>query len=301
MNMKRRGLGKGLDALLSTSSAANLRQQQAATHSQPDASGDLKSLALNELQPGKYQPRRDMSQVALEELATSIQQQGVIQPIVVRPLSEGGYEILAGERRWRAARIAGLSQVPCLIKDVADQEAMAIGLIENIQREDLNVIEEARALARLIAEFGFTHSSVADAVGKSRSSVSNLLRLTQLNDDVKQLVEHGSLEMGHARALLAITGEQQTELARIVAQKGLTVRATEKLVKQTLSPKSVPLEEPKSLLVSQLEQEIGTKLGAKVEIKSTQKDKGKLVISYNSLNELDKISHFFGLSDQGDE
>ncbi|MBO1520280.1 ParB/RepB/Spo0J family partition protein [Oceanisphaera pacifica] len=301
MNMKRRGLGKGLDALLSTSSAANLRQQQADTHSQPDASGDLKSLALNELQPGKYQPRRDMSQVALEELATSIQQQGVIQPIVVRPLSEGGYEILAGERRWRAARIAGLSQVPCLIKDVADQEAMAIGLIENIQREDLNVMEEARALSRLIDEFGFTHLSVAEAVGKSRSSVSNLLRLTQLNDDVKQLVEHGSLEMGHARALLAITGEQQTELARIVAQKGLTVRATEKLVKQTLSPKSVPLEEPRSLLMSQLEQEIGTKLGAKVEIKSTQKDKGKLVISYNSLNELDKISHFFGISDQEGE
>ncbi|MGO1616714.1 MAG: ParB/RepB/Spo0J family partition protein [Oceanisphaera sp.] len=301
MNMKRRGLGKGLDALLSTSSAANLRQHQADTHSQPDASGDLKTLSLRDLQPGKYQPRRDMSQVALEELATSIRQQGIIQPIVVRPLANGGYEILAGERRWRAARIAGLSQVPCLIKDVADQEAMAIGLIENIQREDLNVIEEARALARLIEEFGFTHLSVADAVGKSRSAVSNLLRLTQLNEDVKQLVEHGSLEMGHARALLAITGDHQTELARIIAQKGLTVRETEKLVKQTLSPKSVPVEQPRSLLMSQLEQEIGTKLGAKVEIKSTHKDKGKLVISYNSLNELDKISHFFGISDQEDE
>lgn len=298
MNMKRRGLGKGLDALLSTSSAANVRQQQADSHSQPEAHGELQSLALNQLRPGKFQPRRDMSQVALEELATSIRQQGIIQPIIVRPIIEGGYEILAGERRWRAARIAGLSHVPCLIKEVADQEAMAIGLIENIQREDLNVIEESRALSRLIEEFGFTHLSVAEAVGKSRSAVSNLLRLGQLNDEVKQLVEHGSLEMGHARALLAITGEQQTELARIVAQKGLTVRETERLVKQSQNPKKEPIEQPRSLLMNQLEQEIGSKLGAKVEIKSTNKDQGKLVISYNSLNELDKISHFFGINDE---
>ncbi|MFP2769858.1 ParB/RepB/Spo0J family partition protein [Oceanisphaera sp. KMM 10153] len=297
MTIKRRGLGKGLDALLSTSSAANLRQHQADIHSQPAANGELQTLALNELQPGKYQPRRDMSQVALEELATSIRQQGIIQPIVVRPLESGGYEILAGERRWRAARIAGLSQVPCLIKDVADKEAMAIGLIENIQREDLNVIEESRALLRLIEEFGFTHLSVAEAVGKSRSTVSNLLRLAQLNDEVKQLVEHGSLEMGHARALLAITGEQQTELARLVAQKALTVRETEKLVKQSLAPEKEKIEQPGSLLMSQLEREIGEKLGSKVEIKSTHKDRGKLVISYNSLNELDKISHFFGIND----
>ncbi|OIN13881.1 ParB/RepB/Spo0J family partition protein [Oceanisphaera psychrotolerans] len=297
MTIKRRGLGKGLDALLSTSSAANLRQHQADVHSQPGANGELQTLALNELQPGKYQPRRDMSQVALEELATSIRQQGIIQPIVVRALESGGYEILAGERRWRAARIAGLSQIPCLIKDVADREAMAIGLIENIQREDLNVIEESRALSRLIDEFGFTHQSVAEAVGKSRSTVSNLLRLAQLNDDVKQLVEHGSLEMGHARALLAISGEQQTELARLVAQKALTVRETESLVKRSLAPKKEKVEQPRSLLMSQLEQEIGEKLGSKVEIRSTHKEKGKLVISYNSLNELDKISHFFGIND----
>lgn len=298
MNMKRRGLGKGLDALLSTSSAANVRQQQADTHSQPTASGELQTLGLNELQAGKYQPRRDMSQTALEELATSIRQQGIIQPIVVRPLSQGGYEILAGERRWRAARMAGLSNVPCLIKAVSDKEAMTIGLIENIQREDLNVIEESRALSRLIEEFGFTHLSVAEAVGKSRSAVSNLLRLTQLNEEVKQLVEHGSLEMGHARALLAITGEQQTELARLVAQKGLTVRETERLVKQALTPEKVPVEQPRSLLMTQLEQEMATKLGAKVEIVSTHKDKGKLVISYNSLNELDKISGFFGVNEE---
>lgn len=298
MNMKRRGLGKGLDALLSTSSAANARQQQADHHSQPETSGELQSLALEELRPGKYQPRRDMSQVALEELATSIRHQGIIQPIIVRSIAEGGYEILAGERRWRAARIAGLSHVPCLIKEVADQEAMAIGLIENIQREDLNVIEESRALSRLIDEFGFTHLSVAEAVGKSRSAVSNLLRLAQLNDEVKQLVEHGSLEMGHARALLAITGEQQTVLARFVAQKGLTVRETERLVKQSQTPKKESIEQPRSLLMSQLEREISSKLGAKVEIKSTNKDQGKLVISYNSLNELDKLSHFFGINDE---
>ncbi|MGO5000354.1 ParB/RepB/Spo0J family partition protein [Oceanisphaera sp. W20_SRM_FM3] len=298
MNMKRRGLGKGLDALLSTSSAANVRQQQADFHSEPGANGELQSLSLNQLRPGKYQPRRDMSQVALEELATSIRQQGIIQPIIVRPIAEGGYEILAGERRWRAARIAGLSHVPCLIKDVADQAAMAIGLIENIQREDLNVIEESRALSRLIEEFGFTHLSVAEAVGKSRSAVSNLLRLAQLNDEVKQLVEHGSLEMGHARALLGITGEQQTVLARLVAQKGLTVRETERLVKQSQHPKKESIEQPRSLLMSQLEQEIGAKLGTKVEIKATKKDQGQLVISYNSLNELDKISHFFGINDE---
>ena len=298
MNMKRRGLGKGLDALLSTSSAANMRQQQADGHSQPEAHGELQNLALNQLRPGKYQPRRDMSQVALEELATSIRQQGIIQPIIVRAIAEGGYEILAGERRWRAARIAGLSHVPCLIKEVADQEAMAIGLIENIQREDLNVIEESRALSRLIDEFGFTHLSVAEAVGKSRSAVSNLLRLANLNDEVKQLVEHGSLEMGHARALLAVSGELQTELARQVAQKGLTVRETERLVKQSQNPKKEPIEQPRSLLMNQLEQEIAAKLGSKVEIKSTNKDQGKLVISYNSLNELDKISHFFGINDE---
>ncbi|WP_375056533.1 ParB/RepB/Spo0J family partition protein [Zobellella sp. DQSA1] len=300
MTMKRRGLGKGLDALLSTSSAANLRQHQAEIHSRPGANGELLSLALNELQPGKYQPRRDMSQVALEELAVSIRQQGIIQPIVVRPLESGGYEILAGERRWRAARLAGLSQVPCLLKAVEDREAMAIGLIENIQREDLNVIEEARALSRLIEEFGFTHQTVAEAVGKSRSTVSNLLRLNQLNDEVKQLVEHGSLEMGHARALLALSGELQTELARLVAQKGLTVRETEKLVKQTITPKKEKIEQPRSLLMNQLEQGIGEKLGTKVEIKSTHKERGKLVISYNSLSELDKIGQFFGFDDISD-
>ncbi|NHI02066.1 ParB/RepB/Spo0J family partition protein [Oceanimonas sp. MB9] len=298
MNIKRRGLGKGLDALLSTSSAANLRREQADSHSEAGAGGELQALAIGSLQPGKYQPRRDMSQPALEELAESIRQQGIIQPIVVRPLEAGGYEILAGERRWRAARMAGLSKVPVLVKPVSDKEALAIGLIENIQREDLNVMEEARALSRLIEEFAFTHQTVADAVGKSRSAVSNLLRLNQLNDDVKQLVEHGSLEMGHARALLTLEGEAQSQLAHTVAQQGLTVRETEKLVKRSLAPEKPQTEQPRSLFMDQLEREFGEKLGIKVEIKSTNKDKGKLVISYNSLNELDKIGNFFGLGDE---
>ncbi|WP_107852380.1 ParB/RepB/Spo0J family partition protein [Oceanimonas marisflavi] len=298
MNIKRRGLGKGLDALLSTSSAANLRREQADTDSVKNAGGELQHLAINTLQPGKYQPRRDMSQQALEELAGSIRQQGIIQPIVVRPLEAGGHEILAGERRWRAARMAGLTQVPVLIKPVTDQEALAIGLIENIQREDLNVMEEARALARLIEEFAFTHQTVADAVGRSRSAVSNLLRLNQLNDDVKQLVENGSLEMGHGRALLSLEGESQSQVAHLVAQKGLTVRETEKLVKQALSPQKPKTGQSRPEYLARLEQEFGEKLGIKVEVKSSSKDKGKLVMSYNSLNELNKIGYFFGLGDE---
>ncbi|GAA3550422.1 ParB/RepB/Spo0J family partition protein [Zobellella aerophila] len=298
MTIKRRGLGKGLDALLSTSSAANQRQQQAESLSRDGVSGDLLNLELAKLQPGKYQPRKDMSQQALEELSASIRQQGIIQPIVVRSLESGGYEILAGERRWRAARLAGLSRVPCLVKDVADSQAMAIGLIENIQREDLNAIEEAQALARLIEEFSFTHQTVAEAVGKSRSTVTNLLRLNLLNDDVKRLVEHGDLEMGHARALLAVEGELQSALALKVAQRGLTVRETEKLVKQTITPKKAPISQPASPQISLIEQAIFEKLGAKVEIKSTNKNKGKLVISYNSLNEMNNIMSFFGVSEK---
>lgn len=298
MTIKRRGLGKGLDALLSNSSAASQRQQQADDLSLKEDSEHLLNLVLNQLQPGKYQPRKDMPLPALEELAESIRQQGIIQPILVRSLEPGGYEILAGERRWRAARLAGLKTVPCLLKDVDDTQAMAIGLIENIQREDLNAIEEAQALARLIEEFAFTHQSVADAVGKSRSAVSNLLRLNLLNDDVKRLVEHGSLEMGHARALLAVEGELQSTLAREVAQRGLTVRETEKLVKQTITPKKASISQPRPPQLSQIERVIFEKLGSKVEIKLTNESKGKLVISYNSLKELDKITDFFGVSEK---
>lgn len=217
MTLKKRGLGKGLEALLGTSQVA--RQKQIVSDIQADAAqnrvdnqtGELQTLPITWLRPGKYQPRRDMSQEALEDLANSIRAQGVIQPIVVRRIADQQYEIIAGERRWRASQLVRLETVPCLIKNVEDNAAVAIALIENIQREDLNAIEEAVALQRLMTEFELSHQQVAEAVGKSRSAVSNLLRLNQLNDDVKQLVEHGDLDMGHARALLSLAGELQSD------------------------------------------------------------------------------------------
>jgi ParB family chromosome partitioning protein len=220
MTLKKRGLGKGLEALLGTSQVA--RQKQIVSDIQADAAqnrvdnqtGELQTLPITWLRPGKYQPRRDMSQEALEDLANSIRAQGVIQPIVVRRIADQQYEIIAGERRWRASQLVRLETVPCLIKNVEDNAAVAIALIENIQREDLNAIEEAVALQRLMTEFELSHQQVAEAVGKSRSAVSNLLRLNQLNDDVKQLVEHGDLDMGHARALLSLAGELQSDTAR---------------------------------------------------------------------------------------
>lgn len=240
MTPKKRGLGKGLDALLSTSTAARQKQvmsdQRTEQAMAPTNQGELRKLPVEWLQSGKYQPRKDMSQDALEELANSIRAQGVIQPIVVRSIGENRFEIIAGERRWRASQLARLEVVPCLVKDVADEAAVAIALIENIQREDLNAIEEAVALQRLLTEFELTHQQVAEAVGKSRTTVTNLLRLNQLNEDVKRFVEHGDLDMGHARALLALSGQAQSELAKLVAQKGLTVRDTEKLVQKALEP-----------------------------------------------------------------
>jgi ParB family chromosome partitioning protein len=215
MTPKKRGLGKGLDALLSTSTAARQKQvmsdQRTEQAMAPTNQGELRKLPLEWLQSGKYQPRKDMSQDALEDLANSIRAQGVIQPIVVRSIGENRFEIIAGERRWRASQLARLEVVPCLVKDVPDEAAVAIALIENIQREDLNAIEEAVALQRLLTEFELTHQQVAEAVGKSRTTVTNLLRLNQLNDDVKRFVEHGDLDMGHARALLALSGQAQSD------------------------------------------------------------------------------------------
>ncbi len=217
--MSKRGLGKGLDALLATSSLAR-EKQQVASHSQAlSAEGEFTEIAIGSLKPGVYQPRKDMAPEALEELAASIQSQGIIQPIVVRPLAYGQYEIIAGERRWRAARQAGLKQVPCLVKKVEDKAAIAMALIENIQREDLNVIEEAQALERLQNEFELTHQQVAEVIGKSRATVSNLLRLNQLENEVKGLVSNKQLEMGHARALLALEGDTQIEAANTAATK----------------------------------------------------------------------------------
>ncbi|GAB1152956.1 MAG: ParB/RepB/Spo0J family partition protein [Shewanella algae] len=288
MTPKKRGLGKGLDALLSTSHAASKKRDDA-EQSKVDAGETLLTLDVDLLQPGKYQPRKDMSPEALEELAESIKAQGVIQPIVVRKISDDKYEIIAGERRWRAAQIAKLDKVPCIVKQVADEAAVAIALIENIQREDLNAMEEAIALNRLIEEFDLTHQQIADAVGKSRATVSNLLRLNGLNEPVKRLLEYGDIEMGHARALLALQGEEQTSVARLVVAKELTVRETERLVNKVLNPAKEAEKPVKDTDVARLESQLIERLGAKVSISHGSKGKGKIVINYQNLAELDGI------------
>ena len=286
MSVKKRGLGRGLDALLTTKPVSD--QQNDANFSSARQS-ELQKLPIEWLKPGKYQPRKDMSQDALEDLASSIRSQGVIQPIVVRQVGEQSYEIIAGERRWRASQLAQLDVIPCIIKDVPDEAAVAIALIENIQREDLNAMEEAIALQRLLSEFELTHQQVADAVGKSRASVTNLLRLNQLNDDVKLLLEHGDIEMGHARALLALDGLAQSDAARIVAAKQMTVRDTENLVRRLLEPAPEATPKVKDPDVSSLEQRLSERFAAPVEINYNKKGKGNLVISYSSLDELEGI------------
>ncbi|MFQ2150787.1 ParB/RepB/Spo0J family partition protein [Aeromonas jandaei] len=301
MTPKKRGLGKGLDALLSTSTAARQKQvmsdQRTEQAMAPTNQGELRKLPVEWLHSGKYQPRKDMSQDALEELANSIRAQGVIQPIVVRPVAEHSFEIIAGERRWRASQLARLEVVPCIVKDVPDEAAVAIALIENIQREDLNAIEEAVALQRLLTEFELTHQQVAEAVGKSRTTVTNLLRLNQLNDDVKRFVEHGDLDMGHARALLALSGQAQSELAKLVAQKGLTVRDTEKLVQKALEPAKSRVEPVRDPQFGYLERQLAEKIGNQVQLQPGKRDSGKLVISYENLSDLDRILGYFGVSE----
>ncbi|EGQ7759291.1 ParB/RepB/Spo0J family partition protein [Vibrio vulnificus] len=287
--MSKRGLGKGLDALLSTSSLAR-EKQHIATHSQAlSAEGELTDIAVGQLQPGVYQPRKDMSPQALEELTASIQSQGIIQPIVVRPVQDGHFEIIAGERRWRAAKLAGLKRVPCLIKHVEDRAAIAMALIENIQREDLNVIEEAQALERLQDEFSLTHQQVADVIGKSRTAVSNLLRLNGLELEVKQFVSQKLLDMGHARALLALEGEQQVEVAQQVASKALTVRQTEQLVKKCLTPKVEEKTQSKDEEILQISQKLSERLGAKVSLVKNGNGKAKLTISIDEPHKLEQL------------
>ena len=289
MSTSKRGLGKGLDALLATSSMAREKQQVASNSQAMSSDADLTDLAITSLKPGVYQPRKDMSPEALEELSASIQSQGIIQPIVVRPLSTGGYEIIAGERRWRAARHAGLKQVPCIVKRVDDKAAVAMALIENIQREDLNAIEEAQALERLQDEFKLTHQQVADVIGKSRTTVSNLLRLNQLDDQVKRFVETKQLEMGHARALLMLEGERQVEIAERVAKKQLTVRQTEQLVKKCLSGASDEKNVVEDLEIQQISQNLSEKLGAKVSIVRSASGKAKLTISLDEPHKLEQV------------
>lgn len=285
MAIKKKGLGRGLDALLGGASVTAM-QEQATTADQRE----LQHLPLELIQRGKYQPRRDMDPEALEELARSIQAQGVMQPIVVRPIGDNRYEIIAGERRWRASQQAGLEKIPAMVREVPDEAAIAMALIENIQREDLNPIEEAVALQRLQQEFQLTQQQVADAVGKSRVTISNLLRLIALPEEIKTLLAHGDLEMGHARALLGLPAERQVEGARHVVARGLTVRQTEALVRQWLNekerPASVASADPD---IERLEQRLAERLGSPVQIRHGQKGKGQLIIRYSSLDELQGV------------
>ena len=285
MAVKKRGLGRGLDALLSGPTVTSLEEQAVQADER-----ELQHLPLDLIQRGKYQPRRDMDPSALEELANSIKVQGVMQPIVVRPIGGGRFEIIAGERRWRASQQAGLDKIPAMVREVPDEAAIAMALIENIQREDLNPIEEAVALQRLQQEFELTQQQVADAVGKSRVTITNLLRLIALPEEIKTLLAHGDLEMGHARALLGLPLEQQVEGARHVVARGLTVRQTEALVRQWLNSKDKPAEKAKADPdINRLEQRLAEKLGAPVQIKHGAKGKGQLVIRYSSLDELQGV------------
>jgi ParB family chromosome partitioning protein len=288
---KKRRLGRGLDALLSKP----VTETPAVTGHEVDS---LQNVPVELLQRGEYQPRVDMRKDTLEDLADSIKAQGIVQPIVARALSKTGsngqrYEIIAGERRWRAAQLAGLAEVPVIIRDIDNHAAIAMSLIENIQREDLNPLEEAGALQRLINEFDITHQEAADAVGRSRASVSNLLRLLDLSDKVKTMLESRQLEMGHARALLSLTDKTtQYQAAREVARKGLSVRETEQLVRRYLTggeAKTKPGANAPNADIRRLEVDISEKLGAKVKIDHSKKGSGKLVINYNSLDELDGI------------
>jgi len=294
MSVKKRGLGRGLDALLgggnATTSVGAAAINAGSEVAHIGESNSRSELPVDLIQRGKYQPRRDMEPESLRELADSIIAQGVIQPISVRPVADQRYEIIAGERRWRAAQLAGLDVIPVVIRDVSDQAAIAMALIENIQREDLNPIEEAVSLQRLQSEFDLTQQEVATAVGKSRSTVANLLRLMTLQEDVQRLVEHGDLEMGHARALLGLAGATQSQAARTVVSKGLSVRQTEALVRHLLAIKK-PSVTPKHIdpNIRHLQDDLSQRLGAQVHIQHSAKGKGKLVLTYNSLDELDGI------------
>jgi ParB family chromosome partitioning protein len=298
MATKRPSLGRGLEALLGPSAATAENSSRTAFPGNRSEE-ELARIPVDLLQRGQYQPRLDMRPETLQELADSIRAQGVVQPLVVRPLTSRRsgepqrYEIIAGERRWRAAQMAGLDRVPAIIRSVPDEAAVAMSLIENIQREDLNPLEEARALDRLIREFDMTHQVAADAVGRSRAAVSNLLRLLELGDDVRLLVERRQIEMGHARAVLGLTTpRQQTEVAALVAKKGLSVRETEALVRRILAGSKGKAGEQEARVdpdIRNLESSLADRLGAKVQLRHASSGKGKLVIAYNSLDELDGI------------
>ncbi|OEE65445.1 chromosome partitioning protein ParB [Enterovibrio norvegicus FF-33] len=289
MNATKRGLGKGLDALLATSAKAQARVDLNADTREAISNSELQHLPLTALRPGVYQPRQDMASEALEELAESIKAQGVIQPLVVRQVGNQQYEIIAGERRFRASKLAGLTHVPCLVRELNDRAASAIALIENIQREDLNAMEEAEALNRLIQDFSLTHQQLAEALGKSRTTISNLLRLNGLEVGVKKLLSGRQLEMGHARALLALEGESQIEAALASVNKKLTVRQTEALVKKLLSPVVEKITEPLSDQILAVQDRLMNKLGTKVSLSQGKGGSGKLVINFDQNEKLMQI------------
>lgn len=289
----RKKLGKGLSALLSSGSASNmsnlLSERAVDRGSVLGEEERLRNIPIDLIQRGKYQPRVEMNEAALEDLAASIKAQGVMQPIVIRSIAAQKYEIIAGERRWRASQMAGLSSIPAVVKQVSDEAAIAMSLIENIQRENLNPIEEAMALKRLQDEFELTQQEVASAVGKSRATVTNLMRLIGLHIDVQKMLQVGKLEMGHARALLTLSETKQVEFAKLVANKGLSVRQTESLVRNVNTGSELDRKKSIDPNIKKLEEDLGEKLGAKVIIQHTEKGKGRLVINYNSLDELDGI------------
>ncbi|HRQ04758.1 MAG TPA: ParB/RepB/Spo0J family partition protein [Nitrosomonas halophila] len=271
---KPKGLGRGLDALL------------AGDHSETES---LHNLDINLLRAGRYQPRTRMDQASLTSLADSIKAQGIMQPILVRPLVAGGYEIIAGERRWRAAQIAGLAQIPAIVREVPDESALALSLIENIQREDLNPLEAALGIQRLIEEFGMTHQTAGQALGSSRSAITNLLRLLNLAEPVQELIMQGKIDMGHGRALLALSAEKQIEVALLIVQKQLSVRETESLIKRLNQPLAGERRRHEDRDLLRLQEDLSARLGASVVIKPGKKGAGNLVIHYASLEQLDGI------------
>lgn len=296
---KRKGLGRGLDALLGGNNrhggdvAAEpvVNTATVAVANAGPRDGQLMDVPVEYLQRGKYQPRRDMHDESLQELAESIKVQGVMQPIVIRPLEINRYEIIAGERRWRACQLAGLEKIPAIVRDVPDEAAVAMALIENIQREDLNVVEEAAALKRLQDEFNLTHQEVADAVGKSRAAVTNILRLLNLCAEVRTMLERGDLEMGHARCLLSLAEDQQRLLARQIVAKGLSVRQAEALVRSAQEQKQ-NVEQPQARVsadIEKLQEGLSEHIGVPVLVQHGAKGAGRLVLKYNNLDELDGI------------
>ena len=301
MAAKRKGLGKGLSHLISNNASEAIAVATGERNGDivERVDGELKELPIEFLQRGRYQPRRDFPQESLQELADSIRAQGIMQPIVVRPIGERKYEIIAGERRWRAAQIAELDKVPALIRDVSDEAAIAMALIENIQREDLNPVEEAIALKRLQDEFELTQQQVAEAVGKSRTAVTNLLRLLSLTEEVRTFLERGDIETGHAKALLGLAGESQKSTARQVVDRGLTVRQTEALVRNIHEQAGKPKTKKPDIdpNIRRLTERLAEKIGVPVSIDHGEKGAGKLVLKYTSLDELDGILAHMGYSE----